>query len=189
MRKVTDNVYVLWALLALPAVWFLAHWFVLNGKVPFVPWTGILSCWLLIVTMAVTPLQLLLGPMPWLRKRRRYLGVASFGYAMLHLAFWVANEPLRAVIRSVKHPDILAGWIAMAIMTVLAITSFDGAVDRLGPAWKRIQRWIYPMAVLTLAHWLMTDSKGWATIAAYTLPLIALEAWRIVRYRRRMRRA
>lgn len=189
MRKITDNIYLLWALMALPALWFLAERFVLHGKVAYVPWTGILSCWFLILTMAVTPLQLLFGPLPWLRKRRRYFGVASFGYAVLHLGFWMLNVNLGAFLKSFVRPEILVGWIAMALMALLAATSFDGAVDRLGPTWKRLQRWIYPMAVLTLLHWLMTDETGWTSIWLYTGPLIALELWRVIRYRRRMNRA
>lgn len=189
MRRLTDSIYGLWIVLALPAVWFVAERFVLHGKVAFVPWTGILSCWFLILTMAVTPLQLLLGPLPWLKKRRRYFGVASFGYASLHLGFWLMNANMGALIRSFIRVEILTGWIAMAIMAVLAAISFDRAVRTLGPRWKTIQRWIYPMAALTFVHWLMTDETGWVTILIYTGPLIALEIWRIVRYRSRIRGA
>ena len=59
----------------------------------FVPLSGEISCWLLIVTMAVTPLMMLFGPLPWLKARRRSLGVASFGYAVLHLLFWLSLIP------------------------------------------------------------------------------------------------
>ncbi|MGC1429019.1 MAG: hypothetical protein WA822_10555, partial [Albidovulum sp.] len=106
MRRLTDSIYGLWAVLALPAIWFLAHWFVLHGEVAYVPWTGLVSCWLLILTMAITPLQYLLGPMPWLKKRRRYFGVASFGYAMLHLLFWLANANMGALVRSFQRIEI-----------------------------------------------------------------------------------
>lgn len=188
MRRVTDSIYGLWIVLALPAVWFLAERFVLHGKVAFVPWTGILSCWLLILTMAVTPLQLLLGPLPWLMKRRRYFGVASFGYALLHLGFWLMNANLGELIRSFIQVEILTGWIAMAIMTVLAAISFDRAVRTLGRRWKTIQRWIYPMAILTLVHWVMTTDHL-MDVVLYCAPLAALSAWRIVRYRSRLRGA
>lgn len=188
LRRIADDVYLLWAVMALPALWFMVERFVLHGRVAYVPWTGILSCWLLILAMAVTPLQLLFGPLPWLKKRRRYFGVASFGYAALHLGFWALNVNLGGFLKSFIRMEILTGWIAMAIMAVLAATSFDGAVDRMGPLWKRVQRWIYPMAVLTLLHWIMTDLEGWRQIVAYCLPLVLLEAWRMIRYRRRMRR-
>lgn len=186
MRRIVDDIYILWAVLALPALWFLIERYVLIGKIPYVPWTGLVSCWFLILTMAITPLQLLFGPLPWLRKRRRYFGVASFGYAFLHLAFWMLNVNIGNFLRSFIRIELLTGWIAMAIMTVLAATSFDSAVDRLGPTWKTIQRWVYPAAVLTLLHWLMTDYSGWMQVAIYCVPLILLEIWRVLRYRRRM---
>ncbi|MEZ5771862.1 MAG: hypothetical protein R3D61_09630 [Defluviimonas denitrificans] len=64
MRRITDNVYLFWAVLTLPAIWFLLERLVLHGKVPLRSLTGVLSCWLLIVTMLVTPLQLLSAPCP-----------------------------------------------------------------------------------------------------------------------------
>lgn len=185
MRRLTDSIYGLWAVLALPAIWFLAHWFVLHGEVAYVPWTGLVSCWLLILTMAITPLQYLLGPMPWLKKRRRYFGVASFGYAMLHLLFWLANANMGALVRSFQRIEISTGWVAMVVMAVLAATSFDGAVRRLGPKWKTIQRWIYPMAVLTLIHWAMTTHYI-MEVVIYCGPLVLLSGWRIMRYRSRI---
>ena len=189
VRRLTDNIYLLWALLALPAVWFiLLRLHILPGKAAFVPWTGLVSCWLLILTMAVTPLQMLVGPLPWLRKRRRYFGVASFGYALLHLLFWLVNANWGALIRSFKRVEILTGWIAFPIMILLAMTSFDLAVRKLGPRWKTLQRWIYPMAVLTLIHWAMT-THNMMEVVIYCGPLVVLEIWRILRNRGRMRGA
>jgi sulfoxide reductase heme-binding subunit YedZ len=52
--------------------------------------SGETSARLLIVLMMATPLTMLLkgwrGPQ-WLKRNRRYLGVASFGYALLHTIF------------------------------------------------------------------------------------------------------
>lgn len=184
--RLIEDIRLLWVVLALPAVWFvLARIGLWPGKVAFVPWTGILSCWLLIVTMAVTPLQMLFGPLPWLRKRRRYFGVASFGYAVLHLLFWLVNANMGALIRSFKRPEILTGWIAFAIMAALALTSNDQSVRRMGPGWKRLQRWVYPAAVLTFVHWIMTTDHLLDAIL-YCTPLILLEAWRLMHNRMRM---
>ena len=187
MRRITDNVYLFWALLTLPAIWFLLERLVLHGKVPYVPWTGLLSCWLLIVTMLVTPLQLLFGPLPWLKERRRHLGVASFGYAMLHLFLWMLNVNMGGLIRSFMRVEILVGWISLAIMIPLALTSNDQSVRKMGTDWKRLQRWIYPAAVLAYIHWLMTTHVMIEPVL-YAAPLIVLTIWRIIRYRNRMRR-
>ncbi|HQU69301.1 MAG TPA: ferric reductase-like transmembrane domain-containing protein [Albidovulum sp.] len=185
-RRVLGNTYLLWAVLALPAIWFVAERFALHGKVAFVPWTGILSGWLMIVTLMVTPLQQLFGPLPWLKKHRRHLGVASFGYAFLHFFFWLINENLRAFIQSFLQLDILVGWIAFFILIALAMTSNDASVGKLGTGWKRLQRWVYPAAILTYIHWLMTTDYV-VDAVLYAAPLIALTIWRVLRHRKRPR--
>lgn len=186
VRKLTDNVYLFWALLAVPAVYMLAHRLVLNGKVAFVPLSGEIAAYLLIATMMITPLMLLVGPLPWLKARRRHLGVASFLYTALHLAFWLVNANIGSLLRSFVRFEILTGWLAMAVMLVLALTSTDGAVRKLGPRWKALQRWAYAAAVLTLIHWLMTTGKPGAALI-WSTPLILLSVWRVVRYQLRIR--
>lgn len=186
-KRLVDNIYLLWVLLALPAVFpFALRNTLLPGQADYLLWTGILSCWLLIFTMAVTPIQMIIGPLPWLRKRRRYFGVASFGYALLHLLYWLSNASLKSLIASFTRAEVLPGWIAFVIMFPLAATSFDFAVRKLGPNWKRLQRWIYPMAILTLVHWAMT-TVHLKDLVIYCGPLVVLEAWRIYRNRSRMR--
>lgn len=64
--------------------------------------TGEMSARLLITTLMVTPLAMLFpqsGITRWLRRHRRHLGVAAFGYAALHAAFYVADlaDPGRIV--------------------------------------------------------------------------------------------
>lgn len=186
LRGLGSNIYAFWLLLALPAMVMGFCFVILRMRLPYFDWAGELSCWLLIAAMLVTPVQLLFGPMPWLRVRRRYLGVASFGYALIHLVFWLKSANLEKVIASFARPEVLTGWIAFAIMLVMAATSFDGAVRKLGPKWKSLQRWVYPMAALTLAHWLMTN-KEWTMILVYSGPLIALSIWRLWRYQSRIR--
>lgn len=186
LRKLTDNVYLFWAVLAAPAAYLIVQRFVLHGKVAFVPLSGEIASYLLIATLMITPLMLLLGPLPWLKARRRYLGVASCLYGLLHLALWAINANMGAILRSFIRPEIITGWVAMAIMVVLALTSTDSAVRKMGPGWKRLQRWVYPAAILTFAHWLttthnVTEALVWCT------PLILLSVWRVVRYRGRMR--
>jgi sulfoxide reductase heme-binding subunit YedZ len=186
MRRFADSIYLFWAVLALPALWFLAEHFVLHGKIDVVPWTGILSGWLLIVTLMVTPLQYVLGPMPWLKMRRRHLGVASFGYATLHVFFWLVSANLHELIRSFFQMDMLTGWVSFFIMAALTLTSNDASVRSMGTGWKRLQRWVYPVAVLAYIHWLMTTAKVLDAVL-YVAPLIALTIWRVVRQRSRPR--
>ncbi|WP_284163821.1 ferric reductase-like transmembrane domain-containing protein [Frigidibacter sp. SD6-1] len=177
------GIYLFWALLAAPGLWLTWERFVTHGKHAYVPLSGEIAAVLLFVTLMVTPLMLLLGPLPWLKARRRNLGVASFLYTLLHLVFWLVNANLGSLARSFIRPEIATGWVAGAIMLALAWTSTDAAVRRMGPGWKRLQRWVYPAAILTFIHWAMTD--GLAPALVWSLPLILLSLWRIARARRR----
>lgn len=185
-RKAWDDTYLVWFILAVPALLMIAKGALIGGKFAYLYWTGIISCWLMILAMMITPVSMIVGPLPWLKARRRYFGVASFAYACLHLAAWLVNANLGAFIRSFIRLEVLPGWIAFAIMIPLAVTSTDGWVSKMGPRWKPLQRWIYPAAVLTLIHWVMTtDYKPEAVIA---VPLVLLSVYRVIRYRSRLKR-
>jgi sulfoxide reductase heme-binding subunit YedZ len=179
-----DRDYLLWICLALPGAYLIVEFVVLHAeKVPYLRWSGLMSCWLLILTMSITPLSRLVGSLRWLRKRRRYFGVASFAYAGLHFGFWLTEANIGALMRSFQNLRLGSGWIALALFTLLAATSFDLAVRRLGPNWKRLQRLVYPSAVMTLVHWALTASNI-VEVVVYSTPLILLETVRVIGRRR-----
>ncbi len=185
-KNPNTSIYVFWLVLALPLIGLLANKYILHGKPNFFIWTGEISTWLLIVSMLVTPLKLMFGPLPWLQTRRRHIGVAAFFYALAHLAFWLKEVNMPDILRSFVRLEILPGWIAMAIFTILAITSTDGWVRKLGTGWKTLHYWVYPAAALTFIHWAMTRPNA-ISVYVYFAPLLVLSVWRILRYRRRMR--
>lgn len=138
----------------------------------------------LIVAMMATPLALVLrgwrGP-AWLRRNRRYLGVAAFGYAALHTALYLIDKGnMGVVLEEVPRFYILTGWLAFAIFLPLAATSADWAVRAMGTWWKWLQRWTYAAAVLTLLHWAALHDWGspWAAVVHFA-PLAVLEAYRV----------
>ncbi|MCB2115965.1 MAG: ferric reductase-like transmembrane domain-containing protein [Rhodobacteraceae bacterium] len=187
MRRFIDNPYVLWAVLAAPGLWLTYDQFVAHGERAF-SLSGIWSCWLLVLTMAVTPLEMIFGPLPWLRRSRRYFGVASFFYASLHTLIWLLGVHMWQIIASFTRPSVVPGWIGYVIFVLLAITSTDGWVRRLGPRWKWLQRWIYPAAFLTFVHWVMTTEHvldAWL----WSVPIMVAGVWRLWRHQKRMRRA
>ncbi len=174
---------LLWAAFALPGAVLVALG-LSHVKLPYVNLTGILAGWFLALALLVTPVQRIVGPVQWLKSKRRYLGVTSFGYLLLHLAVWLAKATPQNIVQSFLRPEILMGWLAAAIMLPLALTSFDGAVRALGRRWKTLHRWVYPLAVLVLAHWLV--SGDWKlTAIATAIPVVALELWRYSRFRGR----
>lgn len=179
-HRLVDNIFLFWGLLTLPAVYLLVRAAMVGKSYPLLEWTGDVSVWLLIATMMVTPLQMAFGALPWLRVRRRHLGVASFAYGALHLAVWLAHANPTSFLRSFVRPEILPGWIGLIIMAALAAISTDRAVRRLGPRWKAIQRWVYLAALLSLGHWIFT-SHDYLAIALYCGPILAFSGWRLAR--------
>ena len=161
LRRLVNSRYSLWFLLALPGAVIIVRYATgatFYGEVVLA--TGELSARLLIAAMAVTPLQLMFpgrGWVRWLLRRRRYLGVAAFGYAVLHTAVYLVRKGvLGDILAEADEPGLLAGWIALAIFLPLAITSNDASVRRLRRLWKRLHRWVYGAAALTFAHWVLT---------------------------------
>lgn len=140
----------------------------------------------LIIALSATPLASLLrgwrGPR-WLIAHRRYFGVSAFGYAFLHLAFYLVDKgTLERVLGQATRLDIATGWLAFAIFLPLAATSTDAAVRLLGPWWKPVQRCAYVAGVLALVHWASLDN--WSHLAGpivHFSPLAALMAYRIWR--------
>lgn len=179
--------YLLWILLALPAALMLnGYWreTLVYGEV--VHASGETAARLLIVTMAATPLCLMFpgAPLPrWLLANRRYLGVASFAYALLHAVTYVERKgELDVIVDEAMDVGMATGWVATALMLLLAVTSNDASVRRLRRAWKRLHRWVYAAAVLTCLHWVLSafDPTGaWIHFGVLAL----LESYRIWKVR------
>ncbi|MCI4662963.1 MAG: ferric reductase-like transmembrane domain-containing protein [Neomegalonema sp.] len=179
--------YWLWALLALPPLlWIYQAATSLEPRIIhiLVHPTGEWAARLLIFTLMITPLSLLFKGWrgtSWMRRNRRYFGVAAFFYAALHTVFYVIDKAaLDVVLAELPRTYIWTGWIAFAIFVPLAVTSMDYFVRIMGRGWKSLQRFTYAAAVLTLVHWASLLDWGHPIGAAvHFAPLIALEAYRV----------
>jgi len=176
---------LLWALLALPAAVTLYDY--ASGAAladELLHPTGEWSARLLVVALALTPLSILFqrsAALRWLLARRRAFGVAAFGYAALHLLFYVLDMGgVPPMLGEVALPGIWTGWAALALLLPLALTSSDSAMRALKRGWKRLQRLAYPAAILTFAHW-VTVHNGWRGALLWFGPLAALQLVRIFR--------
>lgn len=111
---------------------------------------------LLTASLAATPLHDLAG-LDWPLRVRRLLGLAAFGYGVLHLLWWAVIDqglaPGALAADVAKRPFITVGLAALLLLLPLAATSTDGWVRRLGfKAWKRLHRLAYPAALLGALH-------------------------------------
>jgi sulfoxide reductase heme-binding subunit YedZ len=159
----------------------------------FFYWTGAISAILMIVTLAITPLTRVWGRIPgrnWLIKQRRYLGVASFLYAAVHTLYWVQAAGIQRVVqKSVGDFSIIIAWISLAILAALFLTSNDTSVRKLGPNWKRLQRWAYVAIPLGILHWFLEVSFDAQTLIIYGGAYAAVSVGRLISTRWRRNRA
>lgn len=175
--------YLIWAVLALPAIPMIFG--LTNGRASaeqLLHPTGEFAARFMIIAMMVTPLRLLFPKtrwLFWLQQRRRYFGVAAFGYALLHTVLYIVDMgALKPILDEFLALGIWTGWIAFAIFIPLAATSNDWAQRKMLGGWKVLQRWVYPAAVLTLAHWIFVHNNLGPALVHF-LPLTFLEAYRI----------
>jgi len=163
MKTILRSQPLLWLALALPGAWMLASWWAtpdLYGYGHIIGDSGDWAAWLLMATLAVTPIRLAFRRSriaQYLMRKRRDLGVASFAYAAGHTIIYLWRKSDPAIIwDEVSTPYILAGWIAFALFVPLAITSNDASMRKFKRGWKRLHRLVYPATVLVFVHWALS---------------------------------
>ncbi len=170
---------LVWLLLAVPAVLML--WSFTQGDalaMDMLHPSGEMSIRLMILAMLPGPLSEFFGLnrffRAWLAIRRN-LGVAAFGYAMLHLLFYIFDMgDVAAMVDELGLPGIWTGWLALALMIPPAAISYNVAMRKLGQYWKKLQRLVYLALLIGLAHWLLLN-WAWQPVALHLTPLII--AW------------
>jgi sulfoxide reductase heme-binding subunit YedZ len=193
MLKILNNRWTLWLALSLPAIPLLADFIHDQRYYPEIMHrSGVIACQLLVVALAITPLRIIGRKFPgqfslllstivnWLMQRRRHLGVASCGYALIHTAFYFRRlQDVESILSEWGNPELLVGWLALFILILLAITSNDISVRRMKKRWKSLHRWIYPCAILSFAHWLWFD-YDYRGIFLLFVPLLLLQIYRMI---------
>jgi len=117
--------------------------------------TGYWALLFLMMALAVSPLRRI-ARFNQLMDVRRMIGVGAFIYAAAHISLYVADQmfDLRKVASEiVLRLYLTIGFTALLGLTVLAITSTDGMVRRLGSKrWQRLHSAIYAIGLLALIH-------------------------------------
>lgn len=143
-----------------------------------IPPTGEAAALLMFAAMAIGPLARIFGVrhrwMQWAMQKRRWIGVAAFCYAALHLALYIVDMgTLDLILAEIDAPGIWTGWLAFLLMALPAVASNDRAMRQLKRWWKPVQRLLYPVVALTVVHWalLMYD---WAEPLVHVAPMLLL---------------
>ncbi len=165
------------AALCLPALWLAWLW-LSDGLGPrrldaAIHVSGNWAVRVLVLSLLVSPARQLLRQAR-LMLVRRMVGVAALLYTLLHLLLYVADQKfsLGAVFSEiVKRFYLTIGLVALLGLVALGVTSFDQMIRRMGgPAWRRLHKATYGIAVLALLHF-MLQTKADVTEATLTAGL------------------
>jgi sulfoxide reductase heme-binding subunit YedZ len=193
MRAASTLKPLVWLLCWVPVGWLVwGAWYNQLGVNPaetLIRSTGDWAIRFLCFTLAVTPLRVHLR---WvaLAPYRRVLGLMAYVYACLHLLCYAWLDqglvPSDIVRDIVQRPFIGVGFVAVLLLTPLALTSYPAATRRLGGRrWQQLHRLIYGVAVLAVLHffWMRAGKNDFAEVALYAAILGGLLGWRLWRHR------
>ena len=136
---------------------------------------------LLLLTLAITPARKLTG-LNWLVALRRALGLAVFGYILLHaLTYVILDQGLAwsALLADVtQRPFIAVGVTALLLLLPLAVTSTNKMQRRLGRHWVKLHRSVYLIGVIGVLHFFWQVKITTIEPLVYTIILIVLLGFR-----------
>ncbi|WP_423360339.1 protein-methionine-sulfoxide reductase heme-binding subunit MsrQ [Pseudomonas citronellolis] len=135
---------------------------------------------LLLLTLAMTPLQKLTRWNGWILVRRQ-LGLWCFTYICLHLCaylvFILGLDWTQLGVELRKRPYIIVGTLGFLGLLPLALTSNKYSMRKLGSGWKKLHRLVYVILALGLLHmlWVVrSDIERWSLYAAIGVFLLLL---------------
>ncbi|MEO7392838.1 MAG: protein-methionine-sulfoxide reductase heme-binding subunit MsrQ [Ramlibacter sp.] len=180
---------VLFVLALLPFTWLFygaaANQLGANPAEHLIRATGDWTLRFLCITLAVTPLRVMLG-IPALARFRRMLGLFVYFYVVVHLlsySWFDMGFDFADIAKDIaKRPFILVGFTAFMLLTPLAATSFNRAVKFLGAKrWQTLHRLVYVIGGLGILHffWMRAGKNNFGEVAVYATILAALLGWRL----------
>jgi sulfoxide reductase heme-binding subunit YedZ len=118
---------------------------------------GLWTVRFIIIALAITPLKSILQ---WQRLIlvRRMVGVAACAYVLIHFCLYVVDQAFdlgKVASEIVLRIYLTIGFTALTGLCVLAATSTDGMVRRLGRRWQKLHYLVYAIALLALIHYFM----------------------------------
>jgi methionine sulfoxide reductase heme-binding subunit len=128
--------------------------------------SGEIAIWTLGTVLSLTPLRVLFPRsrlINALNRHRRMIGVTACIYGLLHFFSHVLYEgDWESLLQSFTKPFIWFGFSGLAILVVLALTSNQWSIRKLGGKnWKRLHRLTYVAAALLIDHQAIAGKGHW----------------------------
>ncbi|HJX00417.1 MAG TPA: protein-methionine-sulfoxide reductase heme-binding subunit MsrQ [Terriglobales bacterium] len=140
--------------------------------------TGHWTLYLLLITLAISPLRKITG-INWIIRYRRLVGLFAFFYGCLHLITYLWFDKffdVQEIVKDIyKRPFITAGLTAWTLMLPLALTSTTACIRWLGgKRWQMLHRLIYASAIAGVVHfwWLVKRDLRRPELMAAILTLL-----------------
>ena len=148
--------------------------------------SGEIAIWTLGAVLSLSPLRVLFPRSRFvnaLNRHRRTVGVSACVYGLFHFAVHLLYEgDAQAVARSFSKPFIWFGLAGLSILVILAATSNNFSIRKLGGKnWKRLHRLAYAAAALLIYHQAIAGKGHWHVARWLLLWLGTLQIARITK--------
>ena len=148
--------------------------------------TGEIAIWTLGAVLSLSPLRVLFPRsrvVNALNRHRRAIGVSACVYGLIHFGLDLLYEgDAQAIARSFSKPFIWLGLAGLSILVILAATSNNFSIRKLGGKnWKWLHRLAYAAAALLIYHQAIAGKGHWHIARWLLLSLVALQTARVTR--------
>ena len=148
--------------------------------------TGEIAIWTLGAVLSLSPLRVLFPRsrlVNALNRHRRMIGVTACIYGLLHFSAHVLYEgDWDSLVRSFSKPFIWFGSAGLTILVVLALTSNQWSIRKLGAKnWKRLHRLAYLAAALLIYHQTIAGKGHWYIARWLLFALVTLQLARLIK--------
>lgn len=157
--------------------------------------TGIGAFNLLLVSLLVSPLARALKQ-GMLLQVRRLIGLWAFTYGLFHfvsfIVFELQFEWALVLSEIVKRPYITVGFVALVILTCLALTSTKSAQRKLKQRWQKLHNLVYLALLLIALHYIWSVKSDILQPIVYWLmcfSLLYLRKDKFIRSLRKLKKA
>jgi len=148
--------------------------------------SGEIAIWTLGAVLSLSPLRVLFPSsriVSSLNRHRRVIGVSACVYGLIHLSLHVLYEGgWDGFVRSLSKPFIWYGLGGLTILGILALTSNNFSIRKLGGRnWKSLHRLVYVAAALLIYHQAIAGKGHWYIARWLFFPLAALQVARLMK--------